>query len=116
MSSWPNWFGLQKWDIYASVNVSDKGGFDLNGTALTFGKIKPLDSSTRTVNFTNGYNFPVYVEISADGDITPLLSYETPVFVNAGEFRRIGVGVLTKNDTPQGFYEGHVNFKVVPAQ
>ncbi len=116
MRYWPYWFGLQKWSIYASVNVTDRGGFDLNGTALTFGKIELLGSSTRYVNFTNGYNFPVFVKISANGNIAPLLSYENLAYVKEGEIEKIGISAVAKNDTRLGFYEGYVNFKVVPAQ
>lgn len=115
MNYWPRWFGLEKWEIYASVNVTDGGGFDLNSTAMTFGRIKMFGSSSRAVNFTNEYNFPVLVEISADGNIAPLLAYITPVFVKEGEIMRIVVSALAKNGTLFGFYEGHVNFKVMPA-
>ena len=116
MHYWPYWFGLQNWELYSNVEVSaDKGGFDLNTTALTMGIIKLGGASRRTINFTNDYDFPVLVKISAKGNITYLLQYETPVFVESGEKISIKFQATSTRETPVGEYEGFVKFKAVPA-
>lgn len=116
--NYPYWFGLNNWKLYANVNVTNNAsGFDLNVTALTFGKIGLQSLSvTRTVNFTNGYSFPVVLKISTEGNIATLLTYEQNILVNSGETKKIGFSVISSNETSLGVHDGFVKFKVVPAQ
>ncbi|MCX8158970.1 MAG: hypothetical protein N3D20_01615 [Candidatus Pacearchaeota archaeon] len=108
---------LESKELYANVNVSkgNRGGFDLNKSALTFGKISLGGSATRSINFENNYNFAVYVKISANGDIANLLFFNEIEFVKAKENKRIGFSVITNNETKVGFYEGKVKIDVYPA-
>lgn len=115
---YPYWFGLEKRTFYASVYVNESsGGFDLNATALTFGKIRAglEDTASRGIMFDNKYDFPVIAIISSEGEISPLLNYEKEVYVAGGESIKIGFSVSAKNDTLVGFYDGYVKIKVVPA-
>lgn len=114
---YPYAFGLKKWTLYASVEVStDRGGFDLNSTALTFGIIKSGGAAKRWVNFTNEYDFPVMVKIIPKGNITELLAYESDIYVEPGELKRIEIRTASTPETPIGKYEGYITFKVVPAK
>ncbi|MDP3027591.1 MAG: hypothetical protein Q8N63_07845 [Nanoarchaeota archaeon] len=56
-------------ELYASIIVSDKIGFDLNLTALTFGEVIRGGSSEREVNIENNFGFPIEVDIYGKGDI-----------------------------------------------
>ena len=113
---YPYWFGVEKRTFYASVNVTkDRGGFDLNISALTFGKIASGGSASRDISFWNGYGFPVILEISSSGSIKNILSYDNDILASANETKRIGFSVSASNETKIGFYEGYVTIKVVPA-
>ena len=103
---------IQTQTFYASVNVSDKGGFDLNSSALTFGEIERQGSSMRIINFQNGYNFPVVAMISADGNIKPLLSFEEAVEIGKGEARAISFSVAASPEADKSFYSGNITFEV----
>ncbi len=117
MHYWPYWFGLQEWELYSYVNVTaDRGGFDLNGTALTMGLVRQGGASRRNINFTNDYSFPVAVKIGCEGSICPLFSYENPVYVEAYNKTQIEFEARSERNTTVGLYEGFVKFKVVPAQ
>ena len=113
----PYWFGLEKKTFYASVYVNESsGGFDLNATALTFGKIRfGGDSASRSIVLNNNHNFPIIAEISSSGSISQLINHEKEVYSESGENLKIGFTVITKNDTPVGFYDGYVTIKIVPA-
>ena len=97
---------------YASVTVGDRGGFDLNDSALTFGAIMPGGSSARSVSFENNYDFDVIVYITSEGNISDLLSYEQNVTVGAGEKKDIGISVGVPLDFEMGFYDGEVLYSV----
>jgi len=107
---------LESREFYASVNVTlDRGGFDLNKSALTFGKIILGGSATRNIIFENKYNFAVYAKISASGDITKLLSFNDVETIRMGEIKKISFSVSTNNETMPGFYEGKVKLDIYPA-
>lgn len=113
---YPYAFGLKKWTIYTNVEVSaDRGGFDLNSTALTMGVIKAGGAARRWVNFTNDYDFPVVLKIDSKGNITELLRYEDDIYVEPGELKRVEISAVSTTETPVGQYEGYLTFKVVPA-
>lgn len=111
----PYWFGLEKRTFYASVNVTlDSGGFDLNTTALTFGKISLGGSASRGIIFDNKYEFPVIARVSSRGRISEILTYENDILIEKNETRKLSFSVATSNKTELGFYEGYITVKVVP--
>ncbi len=111
------WFGLERRNFYTNVNITaDTGGFDLNTTALTFGKIKIGGSATRNIIFENNYDFPVIVKINSEGSINQLLSYEKEVFVDEEETKKIGFSVTSKASDLLGYYDGFIEFKIIPAK
>lgn len=97
---------------YASVIVGDRGGFDLNDSALTFGAIASGGSSTRNVIFKNNYEFEVIVYITSVGNISALLSHEQGIVIGSGEEKKIGISAGIPLDFERGFYDGEVLFSV----
>src|SRR3989338_5689541 len=95
---------IQKQTFYSSVNLSDKGGFDVNGTALTFGEVHfKGGSSTRKVLLQNSYDFPIIAEVKAEGDIAPLLGFEKVILIDKGEEKEIGISVFVPENASMGF-------------
>jgi hypothetical protein len=108
---------LQTEEIYTSVNItSGLIGFDVNGTALTFGEILAGGSVTRSVNFQNGYSFPVIVKTNVEGDIEKLLNFEEVARVEEGETKRLSFDVSVYEDIEKGFYDGMVEIVIQPAR
>lgn len=104
---------IQMERIYTSVNVtSDFLGFDLNGTALTFGRVLKGGNSVRNINFQNGYPFPVVVKTKVDGEMTNLLNFDGKVKVGEGESRKLSFN-LNLDDADEGLYDGFVEIVVV---
>lgn len=107
---------LESREFYTSVNVTlNRGGFDLNKSALTFGKIALGGSATRSIIFENNYNFAVYAKISASGSIAELLSFNNIETIRMGETKRISFSVYANNETIPGFYDGKVKLDIYPA-
>lgn len=112
----PYWFGLDKRTFYTSVNFSSGDvGFDVNGTALTFGMLKLGGSANRNIIFSNSYDFPVVLQISLEGSISPYMKYEPSVYVDKNETKKISFSVVSPWNADVGHYDGYVKFKIVPA-
>jgi hypothetical protein len=101
---------IDKRVIYAKVLVGDKYGFDINGTALTFGMITPGgSSSTREIELTNKYNRDVEVEIYSDGNIKDFLRISQENFIlRRNESIKIKFTVSVPLECEFGTYEGNV--------
>ena len=103
---------LETYNIYTNVNVTNgRIGFDVNGTALTFGVVGEGISSSRNIIFTNNYDFPVIVKINANGGIKSLLRFDDVVRVELGETKKIPF-ILTPSSNDDGFYDGSITFTI----
>jgi len=101
--------------FYASVYVSSDGaGFDLNKTALTFGKIQKPGTSSRYVKLVNKNSFPVEAVIDVKGDIKDLLEYENNIRIEPNETKKVILVVNAYSNTIDRFYSGDVVFKLIP--
>ena len=105
---------IHSMSLFATVIIGDSLGFDVNGSALVFGRIAPGGSSTRTILFYNEQPFSVLLTIHPKGDIAPLLSFEDTVRIEPHEQKRIGFSALAA-EHPYGSYNGTVTFDVLPA-
>lgn len=105
----------EDYTYYASVNVSGESsaGFDVNGSALTFGRISIGSSSTRSIIAENKRDYPVSAEISANGSIAPLLSFTDGIMINANEIKKITFSAVSTPSTVPGFYDGEVKIRLV---
>ncbi len=102
-------------DIYTSVNVTlDSGGFDLNGSALVFGKATLGGSSTRSIIFTNNYSFPLILKMDVNGTISPMVFFEDDVIVNPHEMKKIYFSLVVPQDAQTGLYDGGINIMARP--
>ena len=99
---------LERKMFFARVIVSNSSGFDLNSTALTFGKIMPGSSSTRNLIMENNYGLPIIVELSSKGDISELLKYTERTWVENNKTEKIAVTATAPQDMEYGTYEGFV--------
>lgn len=113
--AWLLFGDIEEREIYASVNVGERVGFDLNATALTFGNIPKPGSSSRSIIFNNTYGFPVLLSISSEGNISSLIEYENKIKVEPGEEYKVGFSVHSDLSTPAGDYTGIVRIKVRPS-
>lgn len=99
---------LQEKEVYASINITDRGGFDVNTTALTFGKIRPGDSASRSLVIENNYTLPIIVEFSSKGNISRFLKFEKENYLMPGANKTISFAVVASADESYGFYDGSV--------
>jgi len=101
---------LEKREIYSSIIIGEKYGFDINGTALTFGMITPgSSSSTREISLVNNYDKNVSVEIYAEGDIKDFLKVSKNNFIlRSNESVNVGFTVSVPSECEMGAYDGTV--------
>ena len=108
---------LQTHTFFASVRVTPQTvGFDVNGTALTFGYVSAGGSSVRRVLLENSYSFPIRVNSAAAGSIAPFITVETPVIVEP--HKSVYIPVLLNADLAEVSknYNGTVSFTLLRAR
>lgn len=105
---------LEVKNLYASVNITEKIGFDLNSSSLVFGELTKGGSSRRSIIFNNNYNQKIVLKISSHGKIEKLISFEERILFLPGESKKISFVIFTNQDTPFGFYDGEIVLEVYP--
>jgi len=99
-------------ELYASIIVSDKIGFDLNSTALTFGSTFRGGSSAREINIENSFGFPIEVEIHGKGDMEKFVR-PSRHYIDKDEKKSIQIAAFVPEDTEFGKYEGNVEISLI---
>lgn len=113
------WFNstIEHFSYSAYVTLSDEvNGFDLNSTALTFGSIVPLGSSSRNILVKNPYPYPVLVSGEVYGSIKSLFLDIPVTIVPSFNETRIPVSVYAalNRNLSFGNYSGNVVFTLRP--
>ena len=104
---------LDSYDFYTNVNVTlERGGFDLNNTALTFGMVALKGSSTRDLVLNNSYSFPVIISLEAEGEIEQFLSFQKFTIVEPNEEISIPISIIIPGNTVLGMYEGNIKAEI----
>ena len=102
--------------VEATFIVGKNVGFDLNTTALTFGKLAPGGSSTRNMTIANLREFPIRVNILADRNISSFLTTETEFLLFPGEKKDIAFTLSVPSNLSYGNYSGRVLFEMHKAR
>jgi hypothetical protein len=105
---------LSDGELYVSVSVTnDTGGFDVNSTALTFGKISLGGSSMRSVKVYNPYPFPVRAESSFSGSINDLVISPSSSFVILpNQTQSISFAISSNHTSSLGEYNGSLKISL----
>ena len=99
---------LETEEIYSTILVGEPAGFDLNGTALTFGRLPPTTSAKREIILTNNYEFPIVAEFSVEGNVSDFIIYNAPVSLDIGENQTIEINtVKIPENATYGLYDGY---------
>lgn len=101
--------------ISISVNVTENLGFDLNGSALTFGNVFPGGYSERKILFNNDFDFPVLVKLKAKGNVAELISFDESRIVDSRKIIEIPIGIFIPSDAKKRLYGGELRIYVYPA-
>lgn len=104
---------LEKKEYVVKFEVGARSGFDLNTSALTFGRLSPGSSSTRSLNISNYYDFPVFVSFSSSKNLRDVIIVSNNDFIlGAGERRSVEFLIHTTPDTSFGERLGTVGLEV----
>ena len=86
---------LDKVEIYTEAILGKTPGFDLNGTALTFGRVVPENAGSRSIDIKNEFDKRILVSIVSEGDISNfLIVSENDFILMPGENKTVGFSVL----------------------
>ena len=98
--------------IPISVMVDDGAGFDINNTALKFGKVIPGKSTNiRYVSISHKMDYPLEVIVDVFGDIKDFVSIsEKRVVIKPNESKKIAFKISVPMSTNFGEYSGRVRF------
>ncbi|MBI2451578.1 hypothetical protein HYV50_00700 [Candidatus Pacearchaeota archaeon] len=99
----------KEFDVRFSVK-NEVGGFDLNGTALTYGIIPLGGAGVRTVIIGNYHEFPVEVKILANREIFDFIDAPEKIFLGAGEEKNVTIRIEIPEDAEEKEYNGKIRF------
>ncbi len=89
------------------LKVEDTLGVNTDTDKLWFGKVVPGGISERKVDITNEYNFPIFVSIKLDGELSDYVTVSENNFVlQPAEKRIVYYYATTTKETPLGNYTG----------
>ena len=84
-------------------------GFDVNNTALTFGKVPRGSTGMRPLGIENNEEFPVTVKIKKLGETAEYLSFSENNFIlEPKEKKEITVFATPSPQTPDNIYNGKI--------
>lgn len=91
-------------------------GFDVNGTALIFGRTSPGGPTiTRFVNITNSYDFTIEVNVFLTDNIIKAIETNSTFYISSGESERVSFRLKVPSDFLPGNYTGKVRFEMYKA-
>jgi len=98
--------------FFASVEVGDITGFDVNSTALMFGMVNPGSSSMRKMIFDNDYDSDVLIEFIGEGDFANFFQNKI-IKIGKDEIgKEINLNAYAPPGTKYGVYDGSVNVRI----
>jgi hypothetical protein len=92
--------------------VNDTVGFDINSTALKFGRLTPGSSSTRTIIIDNSYNFTLYGKIFASNNIANLLMAPDNFVISPNNKTFVVVTLYVPDNYKFGVYYGKLRVEL----
>ena len=104
-----NAYLTEEMPIKLIVSEQNVIGFDVNGTALMFGKIPPGSTSTRKIIITNTKNKEVIVILKAHGNVKNYVSFEqNKILLKPFEQREISVFATVPLNNEREEYTGQL--------
>lgn len=100
--------------IYADVIIPEGNvlGFDVNTSALRFGRVPMGGSSKKTITIENEHAFPVVVLSYYSGNISEFISLDKSSFIlMPGSATNVSVFLSIPQNAQPLFYEGYLAFK-----
>ena len=98
--------------IQVEFNVGSNIGFDINSTALKFGKVPKGASATRTLNVMNNHDFPIEVNLAADKNISDLISVDKNYVILPGQYAQIQVTLTIPKEYVNGEHTGVIILEI----
>lgn len=102
--------GIKEYDVRFLVEGGTVG-FDLNTSALTFGKISPGGSGTREIIFENNLDEMIEIEILATKSIASFLDYQPIYSIPAKNNVTIPITVVVPENAEEGEYIGKIRIR-----
>jgi len=90
--------------------VGKNPGFDLNSSALTFGKVTKGGSAVRGVTINNEYDFPIEVKVLMTEEIVKFFSVPSDVYIEPDKNSSFSVTLSVPEDLDFMEYSGKIRF------
>ena len=104
---------IESFNLDVRFSFGDSLGFDLNRSALSFGRLLPGGTSTRSIFVENVYDVPFEVKMLISPNINPFVQIDDKkIIVNPGEKKKIPVTVIAPKNVSYGEYEGSIQVEL----
>jgi len=99
--------------VYMDVTVVDGGlvGFNVNTSALNFGRVPAGGYAKKWIVVRNDYSYPVKIVTMISGNITPFISSSNYTFyLGPGQYENVSVSCSP--NLLAGYYEGYLGYDI----
>ncbi len=95
----------REFEVKFSVEAG-RAGFDINGSALTFGIIPPGGGGTRKIDIENKYDFTIKVKFLISENLADYMELPKEMFLKKGQKETVSVNVNMPRNAEQTNYTG----------
>lgn len=103
---------IEEKKIGVRFQISERPGFDLNSSLLSFGKIPRGSTATRDILLENKFNYNILISIKVSPEVSKLLyASESKFILKPNEKKNVTFYVVAKNDSQYKEYLGWIKIK-----
>ena len=95
-------------ELQVYFTIGDKIGLTINSTSLDFGILMANTSSTKTINLTNQYNFPIKVKIFMNPKMEGYLFSKNNFIIHPQQTVSHTFTLTLPQDAKKGDYSGKI--------
>jgi hypothetical protein len=98
---------LEKKEFTTSLSIGNSTGFNVTNYSISFGMLSRDNAASRNdISVKNFYEFPIFIEISLEGDIKDLLIYNDRVYLEPNESKNLNFSTIEITNQKLGDYTG----------
>src|SRR3989344_5278078 len=95
----------REFEVKFSVE-SGRAGFDINGTALTFGIIPPGSGGIRKIDIENKYEFPIKVKFFVSKNLENYMNFPQKIILEREQKETVSININVPRNAEQTNYTG----------
>lgn len=98
--------------VQVTFMVGSSPGFDINRTALSFGRVVPGSTTHRNISVQNNKNYPLTGKVIASEEMKEFLSFEPQFTIEPNSVRSFSVYLVVPKSSDYANYTGKLRIEL----